>query len=108
MRVPGSREFMRCFAQKNHVVHRTHHHWHLDRGDRGVNFRKPEKEPHHKVKHDYGILDPQPKREMGTLLGPAILPGSQVLALQNGDEIFPAMLEAVAGAKCSITFETYI
>jgi cardiolipin synthase len=45
-----------------------------------ANFRKPEKEPHHKVKHHYGILDPQLKREMGTLLGPAILPGSQVRA----------------------------
>jgi cardiolipin synthase len=72
------------------------------------NFRKPEKEPHHKVKHHYGILDPQLKREMGTLLGPAILPGSQVLALQNGDEIFPAMLAAIGAAQRTITFETYI
>src|SRR5580704_5081470 len=73
-----------------------------------ANFRTPEKEPHHKVKHHYGILDPQLKREMGTLLGPAILSGSQVLALQNGDEIFPAMLAAIAGAQRTITFETYI
>ena len=56
-----------------------------------ANFRKPEKEPQHRVKHHYGIVDPQLKREMGTLLGPAILPGSQVVALQNGDEIFPAI-----------------
>ena len=74
----------------------------------GANLRRPEKEPHHRVKHHYGIRDAQLKREMSTLLGPAILPGNRVLALQNGDEIFPAMLEAVAGAKCSITFETYI
>ncbi len=64
-----------------------------------ANFRKPEKEPHHKVKHHYGILDPQLKREMGTLLGPAILPGSRVTALQNGDEIFPAMLAAISAAQ---------
>ena len=73
-----------------------------------ANFRRPEKEPHHKVKHHYGILDPQLKREMGTLLGPAILSGSQVQALQNGDEIFPAMLAAINGAQRTITFETYI
>jgi cardiolipin synthase A/B len=73
-----------------------------------ANFRKPEKEPHHKVKHHYGILDSQLKREMGTLLGPAILPGSEVLALQNGDEIFPAMLAAISAARRTITFETYI
>jgi cardiolipin synthase A/B len=72
------------------------------------NFRTPEKEPHHKVKHHYGILDPQLKREMGTLLGPAILSGSQVLALQNGEEIFPAMLAAIKTAQRTITFETYI
>jgi len=73
-----------------------------------ANFRKPEKEPHHKMKHHYGILDSQLKREMGTLLGPAILPGSEVLALQNGDEIFPAMLAAIGAARRTITFETYI
>ena len=45
---------------------------------------------------------------MGELLGPAIVPGNRVTALQNGDQIFPAMLEAIRGAKESITFETYI
>jgi cardiolipin synthase A/B len=73
-----------------------------------ANFRRPEKEPHHRVAHHYGILDPQLKREMGTLLGPAILSGSQVLALQNGDQIFPAMLAAIRAARRTITFETYI
>ncbi|MCD6050933.1 MAG: phospholipase D/Transphosphatidylase, partial [Verrucomicrobia bacterium] len=42
------------------------------------------------------------------LLGPGILPGNKVEALQNGEEIFPAMLEAIHGAKETITFETYI
>jgi cardiolipin synthase len=73
-----------------------------------ANLRRPEREPHHRVKHHYGILDPQLKREMGTLLGPAILSGNRAFALQNGDEIFPAMLEAIGSAKRSITFETYI
>jgi cardiolipin synthase A/B len=73
-----------------------------------LNFRKPEKEPHHKVKHLYGIQDEQLRREMGTLLGPAIVPGNQVKPLMNGEQIFPAMLRAILMARRTITFETYI
>jgi cardiolipin synthase len=73
-----------------------------------LNFRTPEKEPHHKIEHLYGITDPQLKREMGTLLGPAIMSQNKVLALQNGDEIFPTMLAAIRSARRTITFETYI
>ena len=45
---------------------------------------------------------------MGQLLGPGILPGNRITALQNGDQIFPAMLTAIRGARETITFETYI
>ena len=45
---------------------------------------------------------------MGVALGPAIVGGNRFKAMQNGDEIFPAMLEAIRGAKKTITFETYI
>jgi len=62
------------------------------------------KELHHK----YAITDPQFRREMGVLLGPAIVPGNKVTDLENGDEIFPSMLAAIHAAKRSITFETYI
>jgi cardiolipin synthase len=74
----------------------------------GLNFRRPEKDPQHKVDHQYGIWNPQLKREMGALLGPAIVSGNRVEPLQNGDEIFPAMLEAIGAAERTITFETYI
>jgi cardiolipin synthase A/B len=73
-----------------------------------LNFRRPEKEPNHKVERFYDTKDPQFRREMGVLLGPAILGGNRIQALQNGDEIFPAMLEAIAAARRTITFETYI
>jgi cardiolipin synthase len=73
-----------------------------------VNLRTPEKKIEHQVHHLYGIVDPQFEREMGTLLGPAILPGNQITALENGDEIFPAMLKAIRGAQHTIAFETYI
>ena len=73
-----------------------------------LNFRKPEKEPQHRVERLYNIVDPQFRREMAVLLGPAIVPGNRIHALHNGDEIFPAMLEAIAAAQRTITFETYI
>jgi cardiolipin synthase A/B len=73
-----------------------------------INFHTPEKKIQHQVKHLYGVTNPQFEREMGTLLGPAILQGNQITALQNGDEIFPAMLKAIRAAKDNINFETYI
>lgn len=72
------------------------------------NFATPEKRLAHVLVHSHSVAGPQFRREMGVLLGPAILPGNRVTALQDGDEIFPAMLEAIASARRSITFETYI
>lgn len=72
------------------------------------NFKTPEKAVERKVEHRYVVSDPQFRREMGVLLGPAIMRGNQVTALQNGDEIFPAMLLAIGSAQTSITFETFI
>ena len=73
-----------------------------------MNFATPEKKLEHEVAHRYNVDDPQFRREMGVMLGPAIVPGNTVQALQNGDEIFPAMLAAIRSAKKTITFETYI
>jgi cardiolipin synthase A/B len=73
-----------------------------------VNFHTPEKKIQHQIKPLYGVLDPQFEREMSTLLGPTILLGNSIVALQNGDEIFPAMLKAIRGAQSTINFETYI
>jgi cardiolipin synthase len=67
-----------------------------------------ERQIRYELTHRFAVEDPQFLRSMGQLLGPAILPGNQVTALQNGDQIFPAMLNAIRGAHESITFETYI
>jgi len=67
-----------------------------------------EKEIRYEMTHRFGVEDPQFLRSMGQLLGPAMVPGNRVTAYQNGDEIFPAMLEAIRGAQQSIVFETYI
>ena len=73
-----------------------------------MNFKTPEKEIERKIDHHYSVTDPQFRREMGVLLGPAILSGNRVTDLENGDEIFPAMLEGIRSAQKTITFETYI
>lgn len=73
-----------------------------------VNLHKPEKTIKHRVNRLHAVETPQFKREMDSLLGPPILSGNEVTPLQNGDEIFPAMLGAIRAATSSITFETYI
>lgn len=60
------------------------------------------------IEHRYGPAEPDFVRTMGVLLGPPLVDGNRVVALQNGNRIFPAMLEAIRGAERSIDFETYI
>lgn len=72
------------------------------------NFALPEKKIERRVQHLYPARSEQFRRDMGNLLGPAIVSGNHIEALQNGDEIFPAMLDAVRNAQVSICFETYI
>ncbi len=73
-----------------------------------MNFKTPEKALERKIEHRYAVADPQFKREMGVLLGPAIVTGNKIEDLENGEQIFPAMLEAIRSASKTITFETYI
>jgi cardiolipin synthase len=73
-----------------------------------VNIATAEKRLEQSPKHLYGSGDPDFRRALGVLLGPPILPGNHVETLINGDRIFPAMLQAIAEAKVSICFETFI
>ena len=73
-----------------------------------LNLRAGEKQILYQVEHRFAVSDPQFVRSMNHLLGPGILSGNRITALQNGDEIFPAMLGAIRGARETITFETYI
>ncbi len=73
-----------------------------------LNLTSGEKKIEHEIPTLYGVGDPQFTRSMGVLLGPAIVGGNRITALQNGDQIFPAMLEAIRGATRTISFETYI
>ena len=73
-----------------------------------LNFTTGETKIEQHIARLYSVDDPDFSRTMGVLLGPPISSGNRFEALQNGDRIFPAMLESIRGAKKSITFETYI
>lgn len=73
-----------------------------------LNFGTGERKVEREISTDYVVGDSQFVRTMGSLLGPALLPDNRITAYQNGDEIFPAMLEAIRDARETITFETFI
>ncbi len=73
-----------------------------------LNFTTGEKKIEERVERAYSVHDPLFRRTMGVFLGPSITEGNRFEALHNGDRIFPSMLEAIRGARRSITFETYI
>jgi cardiolipin synthase len=62
----------------------------------------------YQIDHNYCVDDPQFLRTMGQLMGPGLMASNQITSLVNGDEIFPAMLEAIRSAQKTITLETYI
>ena len=73
-----------------------------------MNFITSEKKIERTLERRYATDDPQFARAMSVLLGPPIVAGNEVQVLVNGDRIFPAMLQAIAQAQQTITFETYI
>ena len=61
-----------------------------------------------RIERLYSTADAQFMRTLSVMMGPPIVAGNRFQALYNGDQIFPAMLEAVRGAQKTICFETYI
>jgi cardiolipin synthase len=72
------------------------------------NFFPGEKKVRSRITADYHPGDDTFVRTMGNLLGPPLLEGNKIRTLQNGDEIFPAMLGAIRSAKRNITFENFL
>lgn len=72
------------------------------------NFFGTEKKIKCPIRADYAAGDDVFIRTMGQLLGPPLLEGNKVAILQNGDEIFPAMLEGIRSAQRTITFENFL
>ncbi len=74
----------------------------------GINLKGGEKQVLYKMDDRLDVSTPAFLDSMGNLLGPQIVRGNEISAYQNGDQIFPPMLEAIRGARKTITFETYI
>ena len=72
------------------------------------NFFPDEKKVRHPIRADYTVGDDTFVRTMGHLLGPPLEKGNSVKPLENGDQIFPAMLNGIRSAKRSITFENFL
>lgn len=73
-----------------------------------LNLIPAQKRLEHRVERRYETGSEDYYRALGVLLGPSVLAGNKVQALQNGQAIFPAMLDAIRGARRTITFESYI
>lgn len=73
-----------------------------------VNLAGAEHKVQKQIDHLYNVDDEQFTRAMGLMMGPAIVQGNKVGELINGDQIFPAMLAAIRGARHTVLFETFI
>jgi cardiolipin synthase len=60
------------------------------------------------MRHQFGVRDLGFVQTMHALTGSPLQPGNRVEVLRNGVEIFPAMLEAIRSARCTINMESYI
>lgn len=67
-----------------------------------------EKKVEYRIEHLFSVGDDQFLRSMASLLPPAVIDGNKITTFTNGDEIFPAMLDAIGAAQHSVTFETFI
>ena len=61
-----------------------------------------------RVRSAVGAAEPRHANYIAGLLGVQLTRGNRFTVLTNGDQIFPAMLKAIAGARRRISFETYI
>lgn len=72
------------------------------------NFIGGEKRIETRLDRLYSLDSPEFVYELGVLLGPPVVEGNRFRVLRNGDEIFPAMLDAIRRARQTINFESYI
>ncbi len=73
-----------------------------------ANLAQAEKRIQRRIDRLYPSSDPAFGRALSVLFGPTVLAGNRIDTFVNGARIFPAMLEAIASARTSITFETFI
>jgi cardiolipin synthase A/B len=74
----------------------------------GANLRTTEKRLLYRPRRLYTSGDADFRRALGILLGPPLVAGNRITTLVNGDQIYPAMLNAIRTATTNITFETFV
>ncbi len=60
------------------------------------------------LEHTFGVDDPEFFGSALALTQPVPISGNKIELLQNGDQYFPAMLEAIRTARQTINFESFI
>jgi cardiolipin synthase len=71
-------------------------------------FRPIEEEPRYGLSHEFSIESDEFLPSIAGATNTPILSGNRIDILNNGDEFYPSMLEAIDQAKHSITIEAYI
>jgi cardiolipin synthase len=64
--------------------------------------------PQHGLDHEFAVDDPEFLPTISGASGQEAIPGNAITILNNGDEFYPAMLDAIRSATDSITIEAYI
>ena len=67
-----------------------------------------ERPPQFGLDHEFSVEDPEFLTTMAGATGVAPVPGNRIDILHNGDQFYPAMLDAIRAAEHSITIEAYI
>jgi cardiolipin synthase len=67
-----------------------------------------ETSPTYGLDHDFPVDSPEFIQTMAAATGVPFLEGNRLKIYNNGDAFYPAMLEAIESARCSITMEAYI
>jgi len=60
------------------------------------------------LEHTFAVSDPEFLGSALAMSDPVPIEGNAIEVLQNGDEYFPAMLDAIRAAKKTVNFEAYI
>jgi cardiolipin synthase len=60
------------------------------------------------LEHTFAVTDPEFFGSALAMADPVPIEGNAIEVLQNGDEYFPAMLDAIRAAKKTVNFEAYI
>jgi cardiolipin synthase A/B len=71
-------------------------------------FNPIEESPKYGLDHDFAIGSSEFLPSLAGVTNTPFAPGNRIDILNNGDQFYPAMLEAIGQARRTITFEAYI